>query len=643
MKLSPLFLILAASILVPTAARAQQKASSAEAQMKMIQSVIASKPSQPDVEVDMVPAEEASNCKMKDFQEGDYVGNEVDGPDGNPVRVLCRRKESSGAKNSQAEQIRFYNKGVEVFRDDYVTKESSWLGDAGSRRGIRGSAGIEKWVYISPEEATAEMVAALASGDEARYRRVALSADDIKSLGISDTLAEELTKRVDSLGEFKALADRLAIPEAVRWAAFNGNHQALLPKGRHGLKVDLPAYINATVVLVTPDDSSQSHQLYVGDMVRVGEVWKIIGLPTGEPFGQAGDSVSVASILFPSAEGQSPDAASNESSQWGAQLSQALGELETASPADAAALCEKIFNLYMYLGENIKDQQTNFIREAAVFLQEQVQNGRYPAGVEKLTQLHDLLAKQNIGRDLVSFVGLRQLMADYYASTQKEDITARERFDAEDAYHEKLAALADEYPRTPAAAEALRVLAQDKEYVQENDAAINLYQTIADDFSGTLDGQRAAGALARLSAVGKPYQLPEGWKFTDGSPAQVSGGKRTVIFGWSSWLDPEDFRQMKKIMAEYPDLEVIGVALEGTPEVVQETLQEIGSAPWKNVFIPSSGETSETGESPAAIALGAQNAPLIILIGEDGNLLVPNIVSVADLRSRLADPVPSDK
>ncbi|MBO7723593.1 MAG: hypothetical protein J6S27_07375, partial [Thermoguttaceae bacterium] len=72
MKLSPLFLILAASILVPTAARAQQKASSAEAQMKMIQSVIASKPSQPDVEVDMVPAEEASNCKMKDFQEGDY-------------------------------------------------------------------------------------------------------------------------------------------------------------------------------------------------------------------------------------------------------------------------------------------------------------------------------------------------------------------------------------------------------------------------------------------------------------------------------------------------------------------------------------------------------------------------------------------
>ena len=306
MKLSPLFLILAASILVPTAARAQQKASSAEAQMKMIQSVIASKPSQPDVEVDMVPAEEASNCKMKDFQEGDYVGNEVDGPDGNPVRVLCRRKESSGAKNSQAEQIRFYNKGVEVFRDDYVTKESSWLGDAGSRRGIRGSAGIEKWVYISPEEATAEMVAALASGDEARYRRVALSADDIKSLGISDTLAEELTKRVDSLGEFKALADRLAIPEAVRWAAFNGNHQALLPKGRHGLKVDLPAYINATVVLVNPDDSSQSHQLYVGDMVRVGEVWKIIGLPTGEPFGQAGDSVSVASILFPSAEGESP-------------------------------------------------------------------------------------------------------------------------------------------------------------------------------------------------------------------------------------------------------------------------------------------------------------------------------------------------
>lgn len=643
MKISPLFPIFVALALVPFVARAQQKANSADAQLKMLQSVIASKPSQADVQVDMVPAEEVSNCKMKDFQEGDYVGNEIDGPDGNPVRILCRRKEGKSSKSGQAEQIRFFYKGVEVFRDDYVTKESSWLGDTGSRRGIRGSAGIEQWVSISPEEATAEMVAALATGDEARYRRVALSSEDIKTLGISDTLAEELTKRVDSLSEFKALAEHLAIPESVHWAAFNGNHPALLPKGRHGLNVDLPAYINATVVLMNPDDANQSHQLYVGDMVRVGDVWKIIGLPTGEPFGQAGDSISVASILFPSAEGQSPDAVSNESSQWGMQLSQALSELETVSPADAGAICEKIFNLYMYLGENIKDQQTNFIREASVFLQEQVQNGRYPAGVEKLTQLHDLLAKQNIGRELVSFVGLRQLMAEYYASTQKENISARERFDAEDAYHEKLAALADEYPRTPAAAEALRVLAQDKEYVQENDAAINFYQTIADDFAQTLDGQRAAGALARLGAVGKPYQLPEGWKFTDGSPAQVTSGKRTVIFGWSSWLAPEDFLQMKEIMTEYPDIEVIGVALEGNADTVQAALQEIGSVPWKNVFIPASDETAETGESPAAIALGAQNAPLIILIGEDGNLLVPNIVSVADLRSRLADPVPSDK
>ena len=625
---------------------AQQKPAAPDpaAALKALQSVLATKPSQPDVEVDQVTPEETAKCKAVAFREGGYSGQMILGPDGTtPLRVLCRRDTPAAAKEEKAEQLRFYRNGIEVFRDDFVTGECRWLGDAGTRRGIRSGGQIERWTVLSPEEATAEAVAALIGADEARYRRVALTEEDLAALKMTGPVADELTKQIKSVADFKALSERLAIPQGVKWGAFNGNHPAMMPLGRNALAVDLPVYFNATVVLMNPDDPSQSHQLYIGDMVKIGEVWKIVGLPAGEPFGQPSDKVMITSTLFPAAGGAAADAQEGKAvNEWGTQLSQAFEALEKAAPDQAAAECEKIFNLYMTLGENIPAEQSNFIRQAADFLMNESQTGRYPAGNEKLAQLYDLLAKQNAGRDLIAVVRLRQLAADYYKTGADQKLSAREKYDAEEQYREKLAAFADEYARTAAAAEALMLLAQDKEYVQENDAAINYYTTIADDFPETLAGRRAAGALKRLSSEGRPYQLPENWRYSDGTQIEMPAGKKTAIFGWAAWMNPADFEQMKKIAADNPYLTIIGVALDGSAEVVQSALEKIGATPWKNVFIPTEEGSAETAESPAAIELGAQSAPLILLLDEQGNMLVPNISMVDDLKNRLAAPVPKE-
>ena len=76
--------------------------------------------------------------------------------------------------------------------------------------------------------------------------------------------------------------------------------------------------------------------------------------------------------------------------------------------------------------------------------------------------------------------------------------------------------------------------------------------------------------------------------------------------------------------------------------MVQSALEKIGATPWKNVFIPTEEGSAETAESPAAIELGAQSAPLILLLDEQGNMLVPNISMVDDLKNRLAAPVPKE-
>lgn len=616
----------------------------AAAAQRALQSVLATKPSQPDVDVDMIPPDDIAKCKTVPFREGGYSGQMILGPDGTtPLRVLCRRDTPTAGKEEKAEQLRFYRNGVEVFRDDFVNNESRWLGDAGTRRGIRNGARIEHWTVLSPEEATAEAVAALVTGDEDRYRRVALTEEDLAALKMTGPVADELAKQIASIADFKALAERLAIPAGIQWGAFNGNHPALMPAGRNDLAADLAVYFNATVVLMNPDDPTQSHQLYIGDMVKIGEVWKIVGLPAGEPFGQPSDKITIASILFPAADGAAALAqGDNEVNEWGPQLSAAFEALEKASPDQAAVECEKIFKLYMTLGEKIPAEQSNFIRQAADFLMNESQSGRYPAGGEKLAQLHELLANQNVGRDLISYIRFRQLTADYYNASRKAGMSPDEMYDVGKQYREKLADFADEYSRTPAAAEALLQLAQDKEFVQENDAALNYYSTIAEDFPQTVIGRRAAGAVKRLSAIGQPYRLPGDWKYADGSAIEMPAGKKTVIFCWAAWMNPSDFDKMRQIAADHPDLTIIGVALDGSAEIVQAALAKIGTTPWKSVFIPNDEQAAETAVSPTALELGTQGAPLILLLDEEGKLLLPNISMVDDLKNRLAEPKPRE-
>ena len=287
----------------------------------------------------------------------------------------------------------------------------------------------------------------------------------------------------------------------------------------------------------------------------------------------------------------------------------------------------------MTLAARIPNEQTNFIREAATFLMTEVQSGRYPQGAKRLEALFETVKKEKGLEEVAAFVRLRQLFADFYAAQSGSEAKDWEKAKAEDDHKANLEKFADEYPRTDAAAEALLYLALDREYLKENDAAITFYSTVAQDYPQATSGRRAAGAVKRLSAVGQPYALPNGWTFSDGTPAAIPSGKKTVIFCWAQWsLNPDDIAALKQFLAADPNLAVIGISLDGNKKDFDAALQAAGTLPWKTVFVPAADDATE---SPAALELGTQTTPLFILIDESGKMVAPSILTTADLKSYL--------
>ncbi|MDO5552581.1 MAG: TlpA disulfide reductase family protein [Planctomycetia bacterium] len=581
-------------------------------------------PSQADVPCDVPTDAEIANCKIVQFKEGSYKGIGLVKPDGaTPLRVWCAPEGSQ-----KVEQIRYYRNGVEIFRD-ILGRECRWLNDAGSRWGVleSGTKRIASWKSLSPEEATAEIVAALKTNDVSRYKAVALTADDVKTLGVQDPLASELLRQIEGVDAgFDALVARLKLPSTIVWGAFNGSRPALLPADKNGLVADLAAYFNSSVVLMNPENAADSYQLFIGDLVRVGATWKIIGLPAGDEYGSGKNEASVTSVLFPSQSDMtvSPDAAGDYNSV-AEQLNDAYRQLESATPENYAALCENAYNLLLTLAYKNPNEETTIVTQAADLVFTGIQSGLFPKGTEILAQLNDAY-KDSSNSELVAHIRLRKIDGDFYSLTQQSPppkIGDLEK--AQTRHTEELAAFAEEFPNTVAGAHALMYLANDQEYLQEDDQAINYYSTVVKHFPDDPIGKKAQGALNRLQGEGKPFVVSP-WNFLEGGTLNLNDykGKETVIFIWASW-QPDDVQKMQSL-AKSRSINVVGVSLDATPDEATAFIKAFGSPlPWKNVCL-------EGGlDGPCALELGVQNVPMMILLDADANLVRANVMSVDDL------------
>ncbi len=589
-------------------------------------------PTQADVDVDYPSDDEKPNCKVKAFKEPGYQGVALYKPDGTTLlRVWCAQIKASAGKETKAtvEQIRFYKDGQEVYRD-VLGKEARWLNLGGSKRGAFGAdkKTIAKWLAISPEEATKEIVAALASADFARYQRVALSENDLASLKLSGAVADEIQKKAQEVNadDFAKLAQTLALPEDVRWGAFNTSAPGTIPEGE-GFGEDLTVYYNSAIVVMKADDATQSQQIYVGDLVKIGDAWKIVGLPSGEPFGQATGAVSASSLFFPAAGAASAvdvDGA-NQVGEIGAALTEAFQKLEAASPQEYPALCDQTVDLMLNVAESNPQTREDMISQAVDAVFNGVQSGMYPNGAQKLQELAEKY-DDSISVGLKARIRHRQITADFYAVAQAQPQPKPADLNkAQEKYSEELTAFVEEYASTDAGAEAAMNLALDQEFMMDNEAALSYYRQVAQNFAESTVGKRAQGAIARLRSEGGKPTLPA-MKYFGGGVCDLNAlvGKPTVVFCWGSW-DQESVNTMKRLATK---VNVVGLNVDTAPdpENAQQYYQQIFQGlPWKNVCDPAGFDGAP------AVALGVQTAPWIVLIDKEGNVVRANITNVDDL------------
>jgi hypothetical protein len=399
----------------------------------------------------------------------------------------------------------------------------------------------------------------------------------------------------------------------------------------------LTIYYNANVVVVKGDDATQSQQLYVGDLVKVGDVWKIVGLPSGEAFGQATGEVSASSVFFPAEGAAVAGTDASGAAEIGAELTAAYQALETASPTEYPAACEKAFNLLLTLAAQNPSEETSLVSQAADLAFSGVQSSLYPAGAEKLAALTDVY-KDSSNAELKAHVRYRQITADYYAVAQATpQPKPNELAKAQEKYAEDLASFVEEYATTTAGAEATLSLAMNNEYMVENETAASYYSQVAQNFPESQLGKKAAGALARLQAEGGELKLPAARYFGGGvCDLAALKGKPTVVFCWASW-EPDSVAAMKRLAAG-GTINVVGVNLDAMPNP-EATAEEqnafykeiVAGQPWKNVCDPAGLDGA------LATALGIPNAPWIVLIDKTGKVVRSNVTSVEELESFLAE------
>jgi len=160
--------------------------------------------------------------------------------------------------------------------------QARWVNTGGSRWGIDEDENgtLDAWKSLSAEEATAEIVAALKARDPAIFARLLPTKDDLVAAGFAEPLLSELLGRAEKAGEdFAGLAKaQQQIGAEAQWNNMLAALPGLLPAGTPGVAKDVLAYDNV-VALIDAGAKGSTGQVYVGSLLRCGDVWRPIDAP----------------------------------------------------------------------------------------------------------------------------------------------------------------------------------------------------------------------------------------------------------------------------------------------------------------------------------------------------------------------------
>lgn len=618
----------------------------AAAQVPPIELIFKYKPSQKDVEVETPPAAEFEKCKVENENTATTSGWVVYGPQG---QVLRRFVDSDGDKERQVDLWRYYKNGLEVYRDidtnaDGKPDQYRWLTTAGTRWGVDldKDGTIDEWKVISAEEASREAIKAIAAGDVKAFTAVLINAADIKTLGLSPEIAQKLQPLLkDPAGQLGgALKGTSIIKRETTWVRFDSSMLMpnLVPSDAGVSSNDLLVYENVMAII---DTNGESGFVQIGEMVKIGDAWKLTGVPKPVDIKSGRIEIADGGVLFSAAmSGQStpvgpepspemrkiieqlqkldqtaqarPDAPRTEVAVYNAQRAQLLGQLaDTAPTPDEREVWRK--------------QQIDQIAAA-------VQLDAFPRGAEALAAIEAEVRKRPDGAPLVPYIIYRRMTAEYNSQLQQAD--ASQRVEVQDRWLASLEKFIRDFPDSSDSADAMLQIAMAQEFSGKVTDAKGWYTKLAEGHGQSQAGAVAIGALRRLNLKGQPLQLA-------GPALGVPGtldisklrGKVVIVQFWATWCRPctEELPQIQELYKTHraAGLEVIGVNVDSEGAPIQEYIQQHKLA-WPSIH--------EAGGLQSSIALqyGVITLPTTFLVDKSGKV-VNAAANLDDLKKQVPE------
>lgn len=592
------------------------------------------KPVQSGIDFDQPSDDEIARSSIKAEKVDGATAWVVRGPDG-----LTLREFADGNGDNVVDRWSYFRDGIEVYRDvdgDYDGKADRfcWLQTGGARVGVdkNKDGALDEWQRLSAEEAAEEAVLALRTGDKARFTRLVLTTDDVKSLKVAESIAKRLQERIATASDsFAELAKSGKLAKDAQFSDFGGLRPGAVPAGSRGAADDLIVYENAWAMVRNGDDHQQ---MQLGTMIRVGDVWKFIDAPSLSAPGDvtAGfffDNAGAAALASAPAD-ESFAAPSDAVQELLAKLEQLDAKLGSASPAQQTKLNEQRAGILEKLAEaaGSPSERDMWLMYLADTISSAAQMGTFEDGLERLAALEKKLAADKASDDLLAHVAFRRMQAAYTAAMSESNADTAK---IQEAWIEQLKRFVGKYKGSDHVAEALLQLAMASEFAGDAETAQQWYKRIVADFPKNERAAKAKGALARLSSVGRAISLTGAG--LDGGQIDLRQyrGKAVLVYFWSTTLPTldADHETMADMLAKYGgrSFDVIGVNLDGSRAEVQQYLKD-KRLPWKQIYEPGGFESRLANE------FGVITMPLMILTDPTGKV-VNNNLQAAELPAEL--------
>ena len=597
-------------------------------------------PVQANVLYDLVPAEKQDDCIVRDLTSEQWGGWEVLDPEGRQLRVFA---DTNGDK--KVDLWCYYASGIEVYRDidenfNGKADQYRWLGTNGTRWGLDQDEDgtIDQWKTISAEEASAEVIRAFREQDSKVFGAILATQDELTAAGFGPELTKKHLSNIrEAVQKFpKLAATQRQISDSTRWLQFAGQGPGTLPQNGSDVITDVIVYDSAVALYQTPLDNDRvTGQIFLGPLLRVGNNWRLLGLPLfDEQLALNDASKSFFSDRPVSIAAPESGLAMSESTQ------KLITELEAIDQSLSSQVTEggepNLEQLNQRRADVIEsliaasastEEKDSWTRQLIDMLAISAQISDYSDADRRLRDLAKKLdADQSTVRDYARY---QSITTDYLVNQlANEDFAA-----VQSSYIEKLKQFVEDFPQSPLSADAWNQLALQKEFENDPQAATTIYNQIVSKFPNSSQAEIAAGAIRRIESIGKRIDL-RGTTIAGGE-FQLSKlrGKVVVLHYWATWCSPclQDIKALKQIQASYrnSNLEIVGINVDVDADKTQQYLRQ-NQIPWTQLF-----ELGGLEGSGLAKALGIQTLPAMLLIDQDGRVLDNNL-QVNQLQQELA-------